>query len=178
MPRGRLVFPFLADIRRLDTVATAADPDGAGPLTSGYDDIYREPHVLIDTSDPTDREGISARKEKAQILVPCQVEDDAFQRLQMLMNGNSPAGLLTLVFHFKDLESLALVDGAGMALIKPGDRLEAIHDKKGNLVQQVITPPGLFVQDAIPAGHGLSRGTSKRNLLIVNWESRAQGVTR
>jgi hypothetical protein len=36
--RGRLIFKFLAELRRLDTRAMATvDPDGPGPLTGGYD---------------------------------------------------------------------------------------------------------------------------------------------
>ena len=46
--RGRLIFPFLAELRRLDTAAMAStDPDGAGPLTGGFDPDFKEP-VLVD----------------------------------------------------------------------------------------------------------------------------------
>lgn len=44
--RGRLINPFLAEITQLDTVATAADPDGAGALVSGYDSDFKETIVL------------------------------------------------------------------------------------------------------------------------------------
>ena len=40
--RGRLINPFLAELAQLDMAATAADPDGAGPLTSGYDSDFKE----------------------------------------------------------------------------------------------------------------------------------------
>ena len=170
MARGRLIFPFLADIRRLDTVATNADPDGAGPATSGYNPLYREPIILPAAGKP---EGVSARKEFAQLLLPCQVEDNTWQKINALANGNSPEGFITLVFHYKDLEKMSLVDAAGKALLKPGDRLEAIQDMKGNLVETVLTPPGLYIKDAVPAGHGLG---TKRNLLIVTWQARTQGI--
>jgi hypothetical protein len=52
--RGRLVNAFLAEITRLDTVATAADPDGAGPLASGYDPDFKETVVLGDAGDRRD----------------------------------------------------------------------------------------------------------------------------
>ena len=46
--RGRLIFSFLAELYRLDTVTTATDdPDGAGPLTGGYDPDFKE-SVLVD----------------------------------------------------------------------------------------------------------------------------------
>jgi hypothetical protein len=172
MSRGRLIFPFLADIRRHNRAATAADPDGAGPLTSGFDDLYREP-VVLPGSGATEAVGVSARVEHDPLLVPCQVEDNMWARLQAMMNGNSPRGILTLVFHFKDLERMSLVDDKGMALIQTGDRLQAIHDKRGNLVQEILSPPGMYVVDAVPAGHGLG---SKRNLLITTFEPRDQGI--
>ena len=40
--RGRLINPFAAELAQLDTAATAADPDGPGPLTSGYDADFQE----------------------------------------------------------------------------------------------------------------------------------------
>ena len=55
--RGRLINPFLAELRRLDTLSTAKnDPDGSGPLTRGYDDDFKAP-VLVDR----DGDGIGER---------------------------------------------------------------------------------------------------------------------
>ena len=71
--RGALINPFTAEIARLDTVATKADPDGAGPATSGYDDVFREP-IVIDDSDPTTNVRTFTRAEQNLIRVPCQVE--------------------------------------------------------------------------------------------------------
>ena len=40
--RGRLIFPFVAELHRLDTAAMATvDPDGAGGLTGGYDPDFK-----------------------------------------------------------------------------------------------------------------------------------------
>ena len=69
--RGKLINPFLAEIARLDTTATAADPDAAGPLTSGYDPDFKETVVLEDAGAHRD-----ARCEMPRVLVPCRVEVD------------------------------------------------------------------------------------------------------
>jgi hypothetical protein len=167
--RGRLINPFLADIARLDTVATAADPDGPGPLASGYDADFKETVVLEDAGARRD-----ARHEMEPILVPCQVEVGAFEALQQLAAGNSPSSQVTLVFHFRDLERMGLVDvPSGDALLRVNDRLVAIHDLTGALVQAVRTPPGLYAVEVQPQSFGLGRA---RNLLLVRWEPRELGA--
>jgi hypothetical protein len=93
--------------------------------------------------------------------------------------GNSPRSKLMLVFHFRDLERLALVDSAtGEALIRPGDRLAGLFDKAGRLVQAVQTPPGLYAIEARPIGFGLSRWRPRRNLLLVTFEERRTATQR
>jgi len=167
--RGRLINPFLAEIARLDTSATAADPDGPGPLVSGYDPDFRETVVLDDASARRD-----ARREMPPVLVPCQVEVGAFEALQQLAAGNSPNSQVTLVFHFRDLERMGLVDPAtGDALLRINDRLVAIHDAAGNLIQAVRTPPGLYVTEVQPQSFGMGQ---HRNLLLVRYEERELGA--
>ena len=168
--RGRLINPFLAELARLDTVATAADPDGAGPLTGGYDPDFKET-VLVPA---TDERGADARKEMPPIRIPCQVEVGVFEALQQLASGSSPNSKVTLVFHFRDLERMGLVDpGSGDALLRVNDRLVAIHDVAGNLVQAIRTPPGLYATEVQPQSFGL--GLS-RNLLLATFEERELGV--
>ena len=175
--RGRLIFPFLAELCRLDTAAMAAvDPDGPGPLEGGYDPDFKEP-VLVDQDD--DGIGERVRQEHPPVRVPCQVDTKAFEELRMLASGNAPRSRIDLVFHFKDLERLGLVDAAsGDALIRPGDRLAAIRDLCGDLVQEVRTPPGLYVTEARPIGFGLNMARPRRNLLLVTFEDRRQGARR
>ena len=94
--RGRLIFPFLAELRRLDTAAMAStDPDGAGPLTGGFDPDFKEP-VLVDR----DGDGVAEREraELPAIRVPCQVEPKVFEDLRMLASGDSPRSDISLVF--------------------------------------------------------------------------------
>jgi hypothetical protein len=175
--RGRLIFKFLAELCRLDTHATATtDPDGPGPLTGGYDPDFKEA-VVVDQDD--DGVGERVRLEHPPVRVPCQVDTKVFDELRMMASGNAPRSRLDLVFHFKDLERMGLVDAAsGDALIRPGDRLAALRDLCGDLVQEVRTPPGLYVTEARPIGFGLNMKRPRRNLLLVAFEDRQQAVGR
>jgi hypothetical protein len=173
--RGRLIFAFLAELYRLDTKALATeDPDGAGPLVSGYDPDFKEP-VLVDTND--DGLGERIRKEHSPVRVPCQVEPDSFEVLQEYASGNSPRSRIRLVFHFADLERMALVDSAsGDALIRVGDRLGGLYDRSDVLVQAFRS--FLFVTEARPIGFGLFMPRPRRNLLLVTFDGRAAASPR
>lgn len=167
--RGRLIRPFLVEIARLDTVATAGDPDGAGALTSGYDEIFREPVLVPDSTGL----GTTARKELPLVRIRAQIETGTFQDLQPAQNGNESYSKFNLVLHLQELEAAGYVDAAtGMVLFKPGDRIHAIYSLLGALVQTFPNPPGLYVSEALPASYGL--GTS-RNLVILKCASRKQG---
>jgi hypothetical protein len=168
--RGRLINPFAAELARLDTAATAVDPDGPGPLTSGYDPDFQET-VLLPSAGRRSRD---ARREKPSIRVPCQVEVQTFDQLTELATGNSPRSRLVLVFHFGDLEQLGLVDlTTGDALLRAGDRLVAVRDlRTGVLVQVIRTPPGLYLTEAQPQSFGLG---GRRNLLLATFGERALG---
>lgn len=173
--RGRLIFPFFIELAQLDTEATQADPDGtAGPLTSGYDDDFREP-VLIDqsTSTNTDTIGKVHRVEK-QLLLPAQIEDRNFGNLQQLFSGANRDAALECVFHFAHLEKAGLVDyDTGLPKINTNDRLCAIYDCKKNLIQTIPDPPGLYALHVKPMGFGFG---GARNLLLVSFEEREQGL--
>ncbi|MCP4680461.1 MAG: hypothetical protein GY854_34250 [Deltaproteobacteria bacterium] len=175
--RGRLIFAFLAELYRLDTLATATeDPDGTGPLEGGYDPDFKE-SVLVDLDD--DGIGERVRLEYPPVRIPCQVEPDTFDQLRMFASGNAPRSNIDLVFHFKNLEQMGLVDpDTGDALIRPGDRLAGIYDKIEALVQAVRTPPGLYVSEARPIGFGLNMARSRRNLLLVSFSDRQQAARR
>lgn len=168
--RGRLINPFLAELAQLDTVATAADPDGAGPIASGYDPDFKE--TVVFTAPGGER--VDARTEKPAIRVPCQVEVGVFEALQQLAAGNTPNSRIVLVFHFRDLERMGLVDpGTGESLLRVNDRLVAIHTIKGELVQAIRTPPGLYASEVQPQSFGI--GLS-RNLLLVTFDEREVAV--
>ena len=177
--RGHLINPFIAEIAQLDTVATAADPDGAGTLTSGFDDDFREVVRVADAADPDNQAGVSARQEKTHIYLPCQVEtEDAFDNMRMFAAGNVPQFSIALLFHFRDLENAGLVHATtGSALLENNDRLVAIRKLSNNaLVESIPNPPGLFATRVMPRSFGLSGG--ERNLLLVTFEDREQGLVR
>jgi len=172
--RGRLIFEFVADLYRLDTAATAADPDGVGPLAAGYDPDFGE-SVRLDPDG--DGVGEPVRREHAPVRIPCQVDTKIFDELRAAGTGNAPRSRVDLVFHFRDLERLGLVDATtDDALVRPGDRLAGIYDRAGALVQAVQTPPGLYVTEARPVGFGLGMARPRRNLLLVAFEDRPQAA--
>jgi len=166
--RGRLVFTFSAELYRLDPRTLATDPPG-------YDADFKEP-ALLDTGDAV---GARIRREHPAVRLPCQVETEAFEALEMYAAGNSPRTQLRLVFHFAHLERAGLIDAAtGTALVHVGDRLGAIFDSQGSLVQSVRTPPGLYVTEARPIGFGLFMPRPRRNLLLVTFAERDTAAPR
>ena len=166
--RGRPIFVFLAELHRLDTNATAAGV--------GYDPDFKEP-VLHDQDD--DGIGERQRSEHPPVRIPSQVETKVFEELRVQASGNTPRSRIDLVIHFRDLQRMQLVDAAtGDALVRPGDRLGAIYDKAGALVQAIRTPPGLYVTEARPIGFGLNRSRPRRNLLLVSFNERPLATKR
>lgn len=158
--RGSLIQRFQAEIRRLDTVATAA--------AGGYDDTFRQ--VLRNDVDG-DGIGDPKRSEKAAELVPCQIDRPGFREAKRLtMMGYSPDVELILVFHFEDLERLSLVDANGETMIRTGTRLLSIKDINGNTVRTLTTP--LYATWTDDSGWGLDITSPTRNLLLVGFDPR------
>ena len=95
--------------------------------------------------------------------------------MRMATSGNTPRSSFDLVFHFRDLERLGLVDAAsGDALIRPSDRLGALYARDGALVQgRAHASRSLYVTEARPIGFGLHRRRPNRNLLLVSFQDRA-----
>jgi hypothetical protein len=168
--RGRLINPFLAELYRLDTAATAADPDGAGALTSGYDPEFRETRRVADGS----WAGASARKEGTAIRVRCQVEVPIWGEMKALLSGIERSDRVLLVFHYRDLERASLVASAtGEANIRVNARLGGIYRLDGTL-EQAMPGGGLYAIAAQTTSYGLGR---RRNLLVVTFEGRDQAVS-
>lgn len=150
--RGRLIFPVLADIYRLDLAAV----DAAG----GFDPVYRE------------IKSTSTRVEMAVVRIPIQFEPNALRRLHMFPDGDGSHGRVVGVMHFADLEARSLVHATtGVCLIKKGDRLGALRRLDGTLIETIENPTGAFVTEALPIT-GLA---GERNLLQVTFESRDPG---
>ena len=183
--RGRLIFPYFADIAQLDTVATAAvDPDAGGPKTSGYDDVFREPEPVQDpTFSPLRPAGGCARQETI-ISIPVQVDHrtQQYDRHQMLAGGDQRGARMVLWTHFAHLEEAGLLDAhTNAASIRVNDRLVALYQcvegAKGPLIQSFPAPHhDLRLWEVSPRGMGLS-GLA-RNLLKMTFEDREQATRR
>ncbi len=173
MARGRLIYPFVAEIAPLDTAATEAI-DPPGPVSSGFDEDFR---TVVKVSVGNEQVGTSQRQEGALIQIEAQIDAEEFERLEMMLSGDSPNSRFRLILHFKELERLGFVDADGRATFKKGDRLHRILDKKGNLVQTIPNPPGLYVQQAMPRGWGLGGSNPKRNLLFLDFQERETSIS-
>ncbi len=169
--RGRLIFPFLVELAQLDTTATAADPDGAGPLVSGYDPDFRSTVKVLAV--PTDQVGVDSRKESGPISIRAQIEPQQFEALEQMLSGESPNSRFQVVAHYKDLEAVGLVGADGRPLIFKRDRLTRILTTKGVLVEDIPNPPGLFVTEVQSRGFGPG---GARNLLLLVFEEREQSL--
>lgn len=170
--RGRLIWPFRADVRRLDTVSMAAETGAVPGLASGFDPDFREPVKL--PSNDEEGPGVTNRKEFPQLLIPCQVEVGSYDRRQQSSGGNVPKGRVTCVFHYRDLEALQLVDDDGVPFLRVSDRLAAIYDQAGGITQSFEEVP-LYASEVQPSGWGLSG--LRRNLLVVHFDPRDKGGT-
>jgi hypothetical protein len=174
MPRGRLIWPMIVDIASLDTAAVAADPDAAGPLTSGYDADFGEPRVVPPSSGSAVVEPV--RVEVIRQL-RAQVQPSEQDQLQMGVTGRMPATRVVLVFHYHDLEAAGLVTlSSGRPVLRgPGDRLAAVrHPRTLALIEEYPVKPGLFATQVRSASFGLG---PTRNLLFVTFEQRDLSVT-
>lgn len=163
--RGRLIFPFIVELAQLDTAATAADPDGAGPLTSGYDDDFRTP-VKVPTAGQV---GTTSRVETL-VQVRAQIEPDQMEKLAPMLSGDAAQGRFGIILHFRDLERAGLVDAVtGKPLLYKHDRITRILTTRGVLVETIPNPPGLFCVEVQSRGFGPG---GARNLLHMLFESR------
>lgn len=168
MTRGRLIFPLVARIARLDPVATVADPDGAGPLESGLDDEFRE--TVAEVSASAGSEPGSSSRQEVLVDVLAQVEPADVERLQAGLTGAAPSSTLELVLHYSELETKGLVQADGTPALKIGDRLAELRDlRSGALVETFRDPPGMYATSVRPAWGWLDR---RRNLLLMTFASR------
>lgn len=174
MGRGRIIWTHLADIYTLDSAETNKDPDLAGPLTSGYDDVFMEPvRVQESAGEFGAPRGVSARKEKKQAKVPVQIKDDNMEVLQQMVSGPTPGARLTTYIHYRTLEDLGLLDSDKVPSIFRNCRLDSIyHARSGELLHRFTTERALYAQEIRPVGWGLSGG--RINLLMIRFEDREQ----
>jgi hypothetical protein len=173
--RGRLIWPFVARIARLDPTATDAAVVIAGEDV-GWDEDFREARQVQAAGI---QQGLSARRELEPLDLEGQIEDQAWEQLRMMRTGNADQNEVVLVFHYAKLELLGLIDASTGTATAPrvGDRLVSIHRSVDlSLVQTVPTPPGLYCTEAQPRSHGLSG--LERNLLVCTFRERSTSAER
>jgi hypothetical protein len=158
-------------IHPLDLGATRA-VDPTGEETAGYDDVLNEPVVYTTTTN----ERVSARRESAQIRIPCQVEDLTDKQLNQMATGDDPITNIAFVLHRKDLEELRLLDNNGDILIKKGDRIEKLEEYGAPIGTTIKTflSPGLYVHEVRSKSWGF--GPTGYDLEIVYTSRRQEAV--
>lgn len=165
--RGRLIQPFKVTLARFNSAATAADPDGAGPLESGFDEVFRETVLVEDASN--EQFGVSSMKYD-EVVIDAQIEPKEFELLNHRTSGMANDSKFTIVAHFSQLERLGLVDDKGNARFNKGDKLLKIAATRGNLETTIDDPPGLYLVECYPT-YGIGQ---RRNLLVMRFWDRKQ----
>jgi hypothetical protein len=161
--RGRLIWPFIARIERLDTSATKANTLGQ---SSGYDRVFREP--------VRNEAGADARVYRT-VELECQVstEQGPYERQAQFPAGRELEFDVRLVVHYADLEQNGFIDLAGNTALQPSDRLREIVRKTGERVRRFEDP--LFCVHAQDRSFGLSG--LHRNLVLLYFRDRREGAT-
>ena len=171
MLRVPLLYPSAVVISRLSpTLTHNVDPDGAGPLTSGYDPDLLEPYPYEDTTvtTPEGEETVATTtRYNTPIRIPCQVEIRTSEELRQVFQGDAPVTEWVFVLHNSDLSRLGLLDmDCGCApKLKTNDRIDRI---------EVLGSPGklayrlkhvLYIYRIDPGSWGM--GPSGQDLHIV-----------
>lgn len=159
---GRLIYPVVATLCRVDPAATAAMP--------GYDPEFAELR-LVDTDD----DGVAdvERAELPSIELLCQVEPKAQEHLAMTPAGDVPRSEVTLVFHTRQLASRGVYDvNKGTLDLRPGDRLAALRSLAGVALWVPREGRGMYLTEAKLAGWGLGR-TPRANLVLATFVDRS-----
>lgn len=180
--RGRLISPQVIRIGLLDTLATGQDdPDGAGPLISGYDDVFREPSLVSKATNPL-LIGASAQvptqpRVERFIEVRAQIETKKTEELRQMQAGNSPQTIMWCICHFPQLEEAGIVDAQGQLSIKVNARLDSIYTTTGELIEVIPAIPGMYATEVASISYGLGLvAPGTRNLLQIQFEDREQSV--
>lgn len=165
--RGRLHHKHTAEFAVLDARAIREEETASSPpVASGFDDDFKE--VIVFSQAGTKR--MSARLERT-IYVKCNIEIDTEDALDQRAAGNSPNSKVVLVIHRKELERHALIDvDSGECKIRVNDRLNAVRDRCGHIVQKIRTPNGLYVTEVKPS-YGIG---SLPDLVLMTCEDREQ----
>lgn len=159
---NRLVFKMVARIARIDTAATTYDHVRREPVYQRGDDIFAQ---------------VGARQRTETLLeIPVQVLDDDYEKVRVLVNGDSGESFFDLTAHRRDLTRLGLVRSDGQPALGLQDRLDAIYSRRGELQIDVPSSPGLWLTEIMPRSFGLSLRSSRANLWFLRFTSRDRGA--
>jgi hypothetical protein len=166
MPKGRLIFPFVATFQLLDTEATKTNPPPG--FTSGYDKEFEEP-VVYDS----DGDGIGElHRIEVPAVVECQIQARDWETLQQITSGRSTTGEIEITLFRHELEQKGLLKVNGFPKIHENDRLEKIESVDGKLILEFVSPHKLYVVETRTESF-MSNGP---NLIAVVLQSRVEGL--
>lgn len=174
--RVPLLFPSVVVLQRLDTRSTRlVDPDGLGPLTSGYDDDLREPipYEEVDLVDDSKNLRTTVRY-LPPLRLPCQVETRTFEELNQVYQGDATLTNMVFVLHRMDLQRMGLIgtdEGCskfGGTLLKVNDKITAIEKQGFSGQSQLPLKFPLYVMAVLPGSWGMGDGHDLEMLLVSN----------
>lgn len=162
--RGRLIFPKLIEIARLDTAAIETASD--------YDHTFGE--IRASNRNAVGQARTVPRQE-VMVRVQAQIETDAYQRLAQSGLGAVPGSRMACVLFAPELEEKGLLDPVTrQCLLKNTDRLHAIYELDETLIITIVDPPGLYANQVQPTGFGF--GAGGYNLVEMLFEARPHGT--
>jgi len=165
--RGRLINKFVALLYRVDVDATAAVVGG------GFDDEFNTLRPVADGS----QAGASTRREHTAVRVDCQIDTRTWGDATITRGGFEATADIELALFVPNLRALGLMDSNGNVLISPGDRIDSIEAKDGEVQAKFVDPPGLYVTKIERRGYGLAAfGTAKFNLVVLTCGPQRQGA--
>lgn len=156
--RGRLLFPLVAEIEQLDTASTEGQ--------AGYDQVWRTPKVAY-----TGGERTTGQKYSPAVKLLAQLEPAQESTQQRGAGGDVPKSRQVLVFHAAHLEAAGLIDSDGRSMLRVNDRLLALWTKADILIKRYA--PVLYATEVADGGLGMG---GQRNLVLITFEDRAQGI--
>lgn len=166
--RGRLHHKFFAEIGMFSAIDTKKDPDGAGPLQSGFDDDFNE--IMVFTA--PDGARTNAREDEPSVFIPCIIETDSWEALQQYQAGNQPNTNIIITSHRKELERLELLNvERGEPLVRVNDRMLSIRDDCKRIIYKPRAP--FYITQVRPA-FGIGRTPDLFNFTLEDRENFAK----
>jgi hypothetical protein len=163
--RGRLIFPKLIEVARLDTAAIEQAGD--------YDHTFGE---IRSSNRNKPGQARTVQRQETLVRFKAQIETDSFQRLAMGPMGAVPGSRIVCVAFAPELEELGLLSATTkQCLLKNTDRLAAIYEVDETLILTAADPPGFYATQVQPTGFGFGEGGY--NLVELTFEARPHGTT-